>query len=98
MIEIDHLLRLRDAMRDPERWTCRIVYRGIAGDVTERVVSPIRFDGSRVLALCLGAEEPRWFRMASLESVVLVEAVSVTMPEAIEQEREKRFSSATQDR
>jgi hypothetical protein len=98
MIEIDHLLRLRDAMRDPERWTCRIVYRGIAGDVTERVVSPIRFDGPRVLALCLGAEEPRWFRMASLESVVLVEAVSVTMPEAIGKGAERRFSATHEDR
>ena len=73
--------RLRQAMDDPDAMACRIVYRCESGRVTERVVSPIRFEGPRVLALCLGSEEPRGFRLSAIEEVQLVRAESVLCSE-----------------
>lgn len=83
--------RLRQAMDDPDAIACRIVYRCESGRVTERVVSPVRFDGPRVLALCLGAAEPRGFRLSSIEDVQLVRAETVLCPDEKVKMLERRF-------
>lgn len=89
-------LRLRSAMNTPEDWVCRIVYRDGSGRVTERVVSPIRFEGPRVLALCLGAAEPRGFRLSAIEDVQLVRAETVLCPDEKVKLLERRFHAPVQ--
>ncbi|MEM9588987.1 MAG: hypothetical protein AAGA03_17030 [Planctomycetota bacterium] len=74
--------QLRRAL-DADRWVCRVRYQSSTGEITERIVSPIRLTDDRVLALCLGREEPRWFAIASIQRIELVPASEVQMPEEI---------------
>jgi hypothetical protein len=96
MCDAFHTLRLRSAMNSPEEWVCRIVYRDTVGRVTERLVSPIRFDGPLVLCLCLGSVEPRGFRLRSIEDVQLVRAETVLCPDEKVKLLERRFHAPVQ--
>lgn len=80
--------KLAKAMRDPDRWVCRIVYRDKAGRFTARTVSPVRFTSNDtcVLTLCLGRQESRQFVISQIKCVALVNAASVLMGEETVQE------------
>jgi predicted DNA-binding transcriptional regulator YafY len=68
------------AMRDPDTWVVRLRYKDSKGDVTIRVVSPVRIEGESVLALCLAREECRRFKLCNVSQVKLVRASDVLMP------------------
>jgi|694.fasta_scaffold76626_8 hypothetical protein len=79
--------KINQAMRDPERWAVRIVYRDDLGRRTRRIVSPTRWGASgrfSFLALCTGRQEQRWFKSASVEQAELVSSADVLMPTKIE--------------
>jgi predicted DNA-binding transcriptional regulator YafY len=72
---------LSRALRDPDHFVLRITYKDRAGEITERMVSPIRMVGSRtMLALCLCRESPRRFDLDRCSDLELVEAHDVLMP------------------
>ncbi len=73
--------KLWRAMRDPDRWVCRIVYQDKAGRFTARTISPVRFTANDrcVLALCIGREENRQFVVSQIKSVAMVNAAEVLM-------------------
>ncbi len=76
---------IRSAMNDTDRWALKIAYADSKGQVTVRVVSPIRMVGSyRLLALCLCREEPRMFQLSGCLAVQRIEAASVIAPVPIE--------------
>lgn len=80
--------QIQRAMKDPDRWAVRIVYRDDLGRRSRRVVSPSRWSaGGRFsfMALCLCRQESRWFRSVNVESAELVHAADVLMPEEIEE-------------
>jgi len=75
---------LRRAMLDSDHWVIELDYIDAQGQVSHRVISPIRFVGSdRVLALCLCREAPRQFQLSRCESVRLVPSAEVLMPIAM---------------
>lgn len=76
-----HLLRAMDH----DRFVCQITYRDKNGRRTERVISPIKFIGQDVLALCLCREEPRRFALSRIIKIELQEAASVLMPVEIKE-------------
>lgn len=72
---------LRRAMMDSETYVVEMVYADAKGNLTRRVVSPIRFVGSdRFLGLCLCREEPRQFYLSRCSDVRLIPAAEVIMP------------------
>lgn len=73
--------KLTRAMRDPDRWVCRIVYQDAAGKFTMRLISPIRFTANDrcVLALCIGRQDHRQFVVSNIKSVAMVNAADVLM-------------------
>jgi len=74
------------AMQLPDELAIRMVYQDRGGDVTKRIVSPIRWEeGGRFLALCLGREGVRSFKISQCSSVELVAAHELLMPEPIEE-------------
>jgi len=75
------------AMREPERFAVRIVYRDDLGRRTRRIVSPTRWGASgrwSFMALCTARQEQRWFKSASVESAELVSSADVLMPTDVE--------------
>ena len=72
---------LRRAMLDSETFVVEMVYSDSKGNLTRRIVSPIRFVGSdRFLGLCLCREEPRQFYLSRCDEVRLIPAAEVIMP------------------
>jgi len=72
------------AMRDPDRVVLRVSYRAKNGEVTERLISPIRFnEAGNLLALCIGRGEVRQFVLSRLSDAVLVDASDVLMPSGV---------------
>ena len=73
--------KLSLAMRDPDRWVCRIIYQDRDGKRTSRLISPIRWTtkNKNLLALCISREEPRQFVVAGMRSVELLDASDVLM-------------------
>lgn len=72
--------RLLNIARDPDHYVCKIRYRDVKSDVTDRFISTIGFKGSIVRALCLSSEEPRQFKIARILKIKLVKACDVQMP------------------
>lgn len=69
------------AMRDPDNWVVKIRYEDSAGEITDRFVSPIKWNNSTsFLALCLSRESPRSFHKQSIHMIRLVPAHEVQMP------------------
>jgi len=69
------------AMKDPDRWVIRFRYCNSGGEITTRVVSPIRFLGSdRFLGLCLSREAPRQFHIGRCRLLELCPAHEFVMP------------------
>lgn len=83
--------KLVRAMRDADRWVCRIVYQDTKGRFTQRTISPIRFTAEDrcVLALCIGRQESRQFTVSRIKSIALVNAATVLMGEDTVQELSK---------
>lgn len=76
---------LRRAMHDSDYWVIEMDYVDAQGNLSHRVVSPIRFVGSdRFLALCLCREAPRQFQLSHCQNVRLVPAAGVLMPMPME--------------
>ena len=72
---------LRRAMMDSETYVIEMVYAAAKGNLTRRVVSPIRYVGKdRFLGLCLCREEPRQFYLSRCSDVRLIPAAEVIMP------------------
>ena len=68
-------------MQDSDFWVIEMDYVDAQGNLSHRVVSPIRFVGSdRFLALCLCREAPRQFQLSRCQDVRLVPAAEVLMP------------------
>ena len=73
--------KLHQALRDPDHFVLRITYKDREGQVTERMVSPIRMvDPRKMLALCLCRESPRRFDLDRCSDMELVSAHDVLMP------------------
>ena len=73
------------AMQQPDDLVIEFDYRDAKGEMTHRVVSPIRFpDRDRFLALCLCREEPRQFHLERCQNVKLAPAADVLMPVAMQ--------------
>jgi predicted DNA-binding transcriptional regulator YafY len=81
---------IAQAMRDPDNQVIDMVYVDSKGNRTERIVSPIRWEGggSMFMALCLGREEPRLFKTMNCSGVLLKPAHEVQMPEPIEEKKD----------
>lgn len=72
------------AMRAPDEWALKIRYEDSSGEITDRFISPIRWDHSGgFLALCLCREEPRRFLLSGIHAWRLVKASELLMPVAI---------------
>ncbi|MGB1925088.1 MAG: hypothetical protein ACPHL6_01070 [Rubripirellula sp.] len=72
---------LRKAMQRSDDFVIEMDYADAKGNRTHRVVSPIRFMGSRrFLGLCLCREQPRQFQLSRCENLKIVPANSVLMP------------------
>jgi predicted DNA-binding transcriptional regulator YafY len=72
---------LKQAMVCPDDYAVRLRYRSKSGELTERVVSPIKMTDSRsLLALCLCRENPRRFELDRCSHLELVPAHEVLMP------------------
>ena len=68
-------------MHDPDEWVVEFSYRDSEGNVTRRVVSPIRFLSSkRFLALCLGRAAPRQFYLERCEDLQVRKSIDFVMP------------------
>lgn len=73
--------QIRRAMSDPDGRVLLFHYIDRKGNITQRVVSPIRFmTPNRFLALCLGREEPRMFYLDRMSNVELANAHQFLMP------------------
>ncbi len=69
------------AIRRSDDYVIQFDYRDAKGQVTRRVVSPIRFVGSdRLLGLCLCREQPRQFYLERCSRPQLMLASEVMMP------------------
>ncbi len=77
------VVSIRRAIREPDRFVLRIKYVDSKLAITERVVSPISFDGRVMQALCLGREQVRSFTVDGIATVEIVDANKVLMPEPI---------------
>ena len=76
---------LRRAMQDSDQYVIEMDYADAKGNRTHRVVSPIRFMGSRrFLGLCLCREQPRQFQLSRCKNIRLVPAANVLMPVPIQ--------------
>lgn len=85
--QIQKMATFSKAMQAPDDFVVSMKYRAKSGEVTERVVSPIRFKTDKLLlALCLGREEPRTFDIDSCTDLVLMPANDVMMPVPIKSE------------
>lgn len=73
-------LWLRMAMESPDDWVLRVRYTDKSAAVTERIVSPIRFDQSRLRVFCLGRGGVRVFDLKRLDVLELVDAAQVVAP------------------
>jgi len=72
---------IHQAMHQPDDLVVEFDYTDARGMNTHRVVSPIRFLGSkRFLALCLCREEPRQFYLERCRNVRLKPASDFLMP------------------
>lgn len=72
---------LHQAMVAPEDFAVRLRYRSQNGELTERVISPIKMADSRsLLALCLCRENPRRFDLDRCSHIELVHAHEILMP------------------
>ena len=75
---------INKALVRQDRYVLRIRYRDAFDDCTERLVSPVRMvRGGKLLALCLGREEPRCFVIDRIESAELSEASQAMMPDEV---------------
>ncbi len=69
------------AMRQPDDLVIVFEYEDSRGEVTRRVISPIRFLGNdRFLALCLCREEPRQFHFSRCSNARIDAASNYLMP------------------
>ena len=77
------------AMEAPDDYVLALDYRDVKGDVTSRMVSPIRYIGlgmsDRISALCLCREEPRTFSLHRMSNVRVVSASEILMPVALKE-------------
>jgi len=72
---------LQQAMYAPDDFAVKLRYRSKDGELTERVVSPIKMTDSRsLLALCLCRENPRRFELDRCSHLELIPAHEVLMP------------------
>jgi predicted DNA-binding transcriptional regulator YafY len=72
---------LRQAMYSPDDYAVRLRYRAKDGELTERVISPIKMEDSRsLLALCLCRENPRRFELERCSHIELIPAHEILMP------------------
>lgn len=72
---------LRKAMQRSDDYVIEMDYSDSQGNRTHRVVSPIRFMGSRrFLGLCLCREQPRQFQLSRCKNMRLLPADQVLMP------------------
>ena len=75
---------IQKSILNGDQWVVVFRYRDSKGNLTNRVVSPIRFLGdNRFLGLCLSREEPRQFYFDRCEDVQLRPAWDYVMPVAI---------------
>lgn len=72
------------AIQDSDNLVVEFEYVDAKGEVTRRVVSPIRFlGGKRFLGLCLSREEPRQFYLDRCSKLEIRSAHDFLMPVAI---------------
>ena len=75
---------IQKSILNDDQWVVVFRYRDSNGNLTNRVVSPIRFLGdNRFLGLCLSREEPRQFYFDRCEDVQLRPAWDYVMPVAM---------------
>lgn len=75
---------IRKAMQDSDNLVVEFNYCDSKGQVTRRVVSPIRMiNNERFLALCLGRAEPRQFYLNRCSEMKLQAANDYLMPIAM---------------
>lgn len=71
---------IRLAMDSPERWVVELIYTDAKGKKTHRLVSPVRWRTDELfVALCLGREEFRTFRLERCSGIRLRQASDVIM-------------------
>ena len=93
MLERQKRSIISKAMRDSDRFVVRVKYVDSKFHLTERVISPIRWqDETHLVAMCLGREEPRTFLLDGIVGAELVDANSVLMPEPIKGDSGERKS------
>lgn len=85
--EVDRIGILTKAMAAPESFAVRMVYVDGKGKRTRRVVSPTQLDQAtgKFVALCLCRQEPRSFKLDSVESMEILPASEVFAPVEIEE-------------
>ena len=72
---------IRQAMQRQDELVISLKYRDKKGDLTRRIISPIRFVApNRFLALCLCRCEPRQFQLDRCSEVQLKRAEDYVMP------------------
>jgi predicted DNA-binding transcriptional regulator YafY len=75
---------IQDSMNRCDDLVVEFCYRDAKGNVSRRVVSPIRFLGQdRFLGLCLSREQPRQFYLDRCHDVRLKPAWDYVMPVAL---------------
>jgi len=75
---------LRRAMTDSDQFVVELDYVDSKGVKTHRVVSPIRFMGTkRFLGFCLCREEPRQFQLDRCTNITLHRSAEYLMPVAM---------------
>ena len=75
---------IQQSMHNSDELVVEFRYRDSKGNLTQRVVSPIRFLGSnRFLGLCLSREEPRQFYLERCDGLELKQACQYVMPVAM---------------
>jgi len=72
------------AMQNPEEWVCQIQYMDSRKQLTNRTVSPIRFNGDAVLVYCLSRDGLRSLKLTGILGVKLRHASDVMTPEALQ--------------
>lgn len=69
------------AMQDYDNWVVEFEYCDSRGNVSRRIVSPIRYlSSNRFLGLCLSREEPRQFCLSRCRKLELRRACDYVMP------------------
>lgn len=90
---------LNVAMEAPEQFVAAIKYLDSRGNVTERIVSPIRYLTPRLVSVyCLGREAPRSLRISGMLQVRLKITSDVLAPEAIRNLVQQRSADSHQKR